>query len=236
MNNLLNLPNWTTTDQKYLFHVKPWWDKYLTKLLKKQNTWLRKFNQNPQLYFVKGTNYDLEDLAILFKNSHRYFEFYQQKMRQILNQPRVYRKFQKWTLQVGSLAGFLNGLKTLTTFYAYLAEEAVPQKRMALLKMVNGQMTTLWKRYQREALSLIPEDYKDYFQKLFAQVSQDSQTLFNPSLVLNQALKDLQKLSQKQKISPQLETNFQVMTLLFGGFTNAFLQFQARCLASLHDF
>lgn len=235
MNNLLNLPNWGIANQNYLQHVNPWWEKDLKKLLKKQKNWLKKFQQKPELYFQKE-NYQIEDFTILFKNSQRYFEFYHQKMRQILKQPRILRKFQKWVFQVGNLTGFLWSFKNLSNFYNLLENETIPNKRERFLFITNDYMEGLWKRYQREATALLPENYRDYFQQLFQKINHDNKYLFNPSLILNRVLKDLDKLLQKQKISPEAEANFKVMTLLFGGFTNVYLQFQAHCLVSFSDF
>lgn len=234
MNNLLNLPIWGTANQNYLQHVNPWWEKDLIKLLNQQRKWLKKFQQNPSLYFQKE-NYQTDDLAILFKNSQRYFEFYQQKMRQILQQPRILRKFQKWVLQVGNLAGYLWSLKNLNDFYNLLNQEAVPNKRNRFLILTNDYLEGLWKRYQREVLALLPENFREYFEQLFKQITRENKHLFNPSMILTRSLKDMQKLLQKQKISPETEANFKVMTLLFGGFINVYLQFQAHCLAGFSE-
>lgn len=221
-----------SNQEEQLLHITPWWDKQLTKLIKQQRGWLRRFNQSVDNYFPQ-THYGYSAYPQLVKNVNYFLSFYEAKTKAILKLPRAISKFRRWYQQVETLKALITGIIGLVNFYDTLESNAIPNKRSYIIAETNNFLKINYRHYQESVRAIMPEETYETLDQIYKNASDENDKFFNPILIFNLIHKYITRLMKLKKINEEEFVNLWFKTMSIAIFFQAYIAFQTRLLTNI---
>ncbi|AUF83604.1 hypothetical protein CXP39_02205 [Mesoplasma syrphidae] len=219
MIEIFKLKELKSNDLKQLAHVTPWWEKNINQILKKNKRWIEKFGINSN-DFIPFEKIEQATYSKLFAASNNYLNFFKPKLKQFINDERLFKKFDQMLTDYMTLNGFCWGIQTVIDYYLFLETNDVENKRKCAIKLGNQVINKKYLRFKNEIYKTIIEH--DVLDEIFSnEVHLDSQ-LFESKVIILTLAKFSAKLLKAKKISKEVHLRVTYLCYLQLGFNQAY--------------
>lgn len=228
----LKMPNLTKEQLNHLYHLHPWWEKTLNKLIKKQKKWLIHFSQNPDLYFPIP-NYQIKHYDIMFKNINHFLEFYNSKMKVILKQEKILKRFSNWANQVAQLLAINHFLVNTIFYFDTLDNQNIENRSQWIIDYNNKFLMNIYGRYKRDLAKLTNNEQQEVLKQIYANEHFIEVQLIDPIIVFNFVSKYVANLAKTKKMTVKNSVEILYQTIFLAIFFNTFLELQKQLLKNI---
>ncbi|KNG79701.1 hypothetical protein [Mycoplasma sp. HU2014] len=200
MIEIYKLKDLNSYDLQAYLHINPWFKNRLNKLILKNKKWILNFNLNPNDY-ISFDDITQVKLDKVFKDVNNYLNFFKPKIKKIINEKQLFKKFNKPIRNYMMLVGMCHAINTMIDFYKKLDKETILNKQQTVYLIGNEVLDKKFERYTIEILKLIPDQYKDNLKDLYSEKVDINNSLFNSKQFVKWTVKYASRLFNNKKIS-----------------------------------
>ncbi|UWD34639.1 hypothetical protein NX779_02365 [Mycoplasma cottewii] len=200
MIEIYKLKDLNSYDLQAYSHINPWFKNRLNKLILKNKKLILNFNLNPNDYITFD---DISQVKLdkVFKDVNNYLNFFKPKIKQIITEKQLFKKFSNSIRNYMMLVGMCHAINTMIDFYKKLDKETILNKQQTVYLIGNEVLDKKFERYTIEVLKLIPDEYKNNLKDLYSEKIEIHNSFFNSKQFVKWTAKYASRLFKNEKIN-----------------------------------
>ncbi|ATZ18776.1 hypothetical protein ESOMN_v1c03940 [Williamsoniiplasma somnilux] len=201
MLEIYKLPKLSDNELSQLNYINPWWEKTLKKLVQKNLNWIKRFNKDSNIFISLKPKEKIEDYKKLFQAVNNMQTFFEPKIKQIKNELKMIKKFQKMISDYSLLLGTCWSIVIMIYYYRDFNSLEINNKRGHSIKVFNNKNLEFYDRFKKNIINTLGNN--EVLDVIFKNENFNDGKLNDSSLIVNSIVKYASKLFKNKQLSKE---------------------------------